>query len=413
MDISAKISTLNTAVSALQISIAGVSVASDTAGLATVMGPAVHSAGVQPPGTLQATVRDDPQLRQVLDATTLSDQEKSAIRKATRMLMVNYGIENALAVSKACAQYFDTQIALPTTTANAEASGHAKRVLVMVAEIQGLAARMVMSSANSNASKLIENTYLANIKFVTEYSAKLQYYNLQVVSTTSSIDTLMMSSDPKDATYAAALEGFQKARAAVGTERKYAELQIIEYFDCGGTQHKAGIKTYLTDLAIPANVSKGKGVELIKNIRAFLKGRAPWFYTIFPDTLRTLEESRIGNHHEPPTKKDGYSAVPVEFRDHYNLQAQELYDTLDGKVPKEIMANIRKPFKYGMSDKKACCEIGDGPMAIFCILALYRPSGETYRDEVKDKILGLPSKFTEGSNPAQKVHDNMAIIQVA
>ena len=77
------------------------------------------------------------------------------------------------------------------------------------------------------------------------------------------------------------------------------------------------------------------------------------------------------------------------------------------------MANIRKPFKYGMEDSKACCENGDGPMALFCILAMYRPGGESYREEIKEKICALPAKFAEGTNPSQRVNDSLAVLQEA
>jgi hypothetical protein len=413
MDIHSLLSNLSTTVSALQVSVSGVSVAVDTTGLATVMGPAVKTAGVQTMGTLQSTIRDDPPLKASLDATTLSDQEKSAIRRSTRLLMTAYANNIADSVYSATLLYMDTQIITPTTLANSVVGAEARRIAKMIQDISAIAVRMQSISANSSATTTINAEYIANIKFVTVYSAKLLCFNQQVVNTTSEIENLMLSTAVKDSVYSATLKTLQEARAAVTTERKYAEIQILEHFDCGGTQQRAGVKINLTELVIPANISKGKGVELIKNVKAFTKGRAPWLYAVFPELIRILDESRIGNHHKPPTKLDGFAGVPAEVKETYLLQAQELYDQLDSKVPKEIMANIRKPFKYGMADDKACCEIGDGPMAIFCILALYRPSGEIYRDEVKDKMLGLPSKFTEGCNPAQKIHDNQAILQEA
>mgnify|MGYP000093395762 CR=1 FL=1 len=231
--------------------------------------------------------------------------------------------------------------------------------------------------ANSSATSMINTEYLANIKFVTVYSAKLLCYNQQVLDTTSAIDKLMLTATVKDASYSATLKGLEESRAAVTIERKYAEIPILEYFDCGGT---AGDKINLVEINIPANINKGKGVELIKNVRSYTKGRAPWLYAIFPELFRILDESRIGNHHKPPTKLDGYAGVPVELKETYLLHAQELYDQLDSKVSKENMTNICKPFKYSLADDKACCEIGDGPMALFCILALYRTSGELLRN---------------------------------
>ena len=70
------------------------------------------------------------------------------------------------------------------------------------------------------------------------------------------------------------------------------------------------------------------------------------------------------------------------------------------KLPQEYVANIRKEFKYGPEDKKASCSVGDGPMAVFCLLAIHRPSGVAYREEVKDKMAAAPAKFKDGTNPA-------------
>ena len=52
-------------------------------------------------------------------------------------------------------------------------------------------------------------------------------------------------------------------------------------------------------------------------------------------------------------------------------------------------------------------------MALFCILAMYRPSGESYREEIKEKICALPAKFAEGTNPLQRVNDSLAVLQEA
>jgi hypothetical protein len=169
----------------------------------------------------------------------------------------------------------------------------------------------------------------------------------------------------------------------------------------------------LTELVVPSNLSKGRGVEFIKAFRSFIKSRSPWYYAILPEIIRILDISRIGGHYLPPSKADDYSSVASEYKDVYALQATDLYNYLDNKVSKEIMANLRKPFKYGMEDAKASSENGDGPMALFCILAMYRPSGESYRDEIKEKICALPAKFAEGTNPSQRVNDSLAVLQEA
>ncbi len=155
MDIHSLLSNLSTTVSALQVSVSGVSVAVDTTGLATVMGPAVKTAGVQTLGTLQSMIRDDPPLKASLDATTLSDQEKSAIRRSTRLLMTDYANNIAESVYSATLLYLDTQIVTPTTLANSVVGSEARRIAKMIQAITAIAVRMQSVSANSSATTTI------------------------------------------------------------------------------------------------------------------------------------------------------------------------------------------------------------------------------------------------------------------
>ena len=127
---------LSTASTALQISIAGVSVAADTEGLATVMGPAVNKAGVQTSGGILATIKEDLSMKEALDANkSLLNSEKIAIRKCTRILMQAYAAEVSESVLQACVQYYDVNITTPTVIANADSSAQVKRVIKMITEV--------------------------------------------------------------------------------------------------------------------------------------------------------------------------------------------------------------------------------------------------------------------------------------
>ena len=413
MDINSLLSTAQAAVLNLQAGVAGVSLHVDTSDLATVMGPAVKAAGVQAPSVLQARIKDDDNLTAAIEAAGMTDAQQAAIRKATRLLMDCYAKEIADAVSGTILLHVETDLIKPTLAANKGVNQQVQVVLRQLTEVTALASRLESKCTNAVTMGRIESEYDANVRFVTKFSKKLTNFDAHVAQTTEDIDELMCNSVVKDVEYATRLKALQDSREAIATEKKYAEKQLVGHFDGGATDQRAGIKLSLNELIVPANLTKGKGVEFIKNTKNFLKCRAPWYYAVLSEVIRTLEEASIGNHHAPPSKADGYQNVPVEFRDKYVLHAQELYDYLESKVGKDIMANIRKSFKYGMEEKKACCEIGDGPMAIFCILALYRPSGEAYREEVKEKICALPAKFTDGTNPAQKVNDSLAILQEA
>jgi hypothetical protein len=128
------------------------------------------------------------------------------------------------------------------------------------------------------------------------------------------------------------------------------------------------------------------------------------------DVIRILAESKMGNYFKPATSVNGYAEVKAEIRDVYKQQAQSLYDEICLRVPARIMNDIRVAFKYGIDEKQAYCEVGDGPMAIFCLLALFRPAGLVYRDSLRTKLEEGAASFKGGNNPAVKIKELRAII---
>jgi len=146
-------------------------------------------------------------------------------------------------------------------------------------------------------------------------------------------------------------------------------------------------------------------VELIQCVKAYLKNRANSYYAIIPDLNRVMQEPQVGNYYQPAEKKSGFATVPEEIRECYQLQAKEFYEEMSLKVPQRIMNNIRVAFKYGAEEKKAVCDIGDGPMALFCLLALYRLAGVTYRDQIRQDIENAVVKFKDGTNPVAKIKE--------
>jgi hypothetical protein len=279
-------------------------------------------------------------------------------------------------------------------------------------EIASQAARLDPKTNNRDATLNLQAAFSKQVEVVTKFASKMATFDDIVTNSSDTIEELM-EHHRSDADYAERLRSKQNTRTAVLEEKKYAEQKLMEHFDGGASRNCGGIKVTLKELDIPSNLSKSKGVEFIKALKYYFKGRAPWYYTIMPYVIRIMGEAKIGNHFVPPSKANGYAGCPMEFRERYAQHAQDLYDYLEIHVPKEVMANIRKTFKYGLEDCTGQCEIGDGPTAIFCILALYRPSGETYREEIKEKICGLATKFNDGANPTAKINESMATLQEA
>jgi hypothetical protein len=409
MDINSVISDLQSNLTALQTDAASVKITLDSACFGSVMGPAVKAAGA-PASEVASMITDDLGLTKSIEELTTSQQ--SAIRMATRKLMDKYATQVAQSAVQTVASHYETVLVKPSMATAMHIGNRTRGLITSAGEIASLAARLNPKTNNRSAARAIEITFNSQVGVVTEFASTMSTFD-DIITRASVQIAQTMSSCSEDSDYAERLKAKQDTRTAVQTEKKYAEQQLMETFDGGAARNCAGIKITLKDLVVPTNLSKSKGVEFIKELTYYFKGRAPWYYTILPYTIRIMAESKIGNHFLPPNKADRFTGCPREFRDKYVMHAAELYDYLEIHVSKEIMANIRKPFKYGLEDQVGQCEVGDGPMAIFCILALYRPSGENYREEIKEKICGLATKFNDGTNPTAKINECMNTLQEA
>ena len=409
MDINTVVSGLQTGLSALLLEASSLKITLDSTSFGSVMGPAVKAAGA-PASEVANIIADHPGLSMQLDQ--LEAAHRSAIKIAVRQLLDSYATQVAQAAAQCVASHYETVLVSPSMGIAKQIGFRTRALVASAGETASLAARLDNRSANRSAVKVIEDTFNSQVDVVSKFASKMITFEL-IVSDSSDYIEQLMQHNSLDGDYAERLKTKQDTRTAVLTEKKYAEQKLMEHFDGGASRNCGGIKVTLKELDVPSNLSKSKGVEFIKALKYYFKGRAPWYFTILPHVIRIMSESKIGNHFLPPNKSDGFSGVPNEFRSRYTIHAQELYDYLEIHVSKEIMANIRKPFKYGLDELTGICEIGDGPMAIFCILALYRPSGESYREEIKEKICGLASKFNDGANPTAKINESMTTLQEA
>ena len=389
----------------LRTEVSSILLSADTSGLTTVMGAGCVTAGRVTPAELSNMIKSDDAIQKALAG--IEDKVQAEIRRAIRALVEGYAEQVADGTYAATRTEMEARVVIPVIN---RARGAQKVLMTMDSKIQDLkasAARIQSAGANSEASDKSAQTYRDNIKFVSETALKLHSYDVIIKGLTAEIDTIMFCRD-SGATERAANK--QTSRNAMTSERKYVEKSLLEYFDSGSNQQSGAVKVHLKELKIPEQLEKDKGVELIMAAKAFLKNRAPSYYAIIPDLLRIMEEAKIGNYYKPSSKRDGYSGLPMAIREIYEAQAQELYDELALKVPARIMNNIRVSFKYGQEDKQAQCEPGDGPTALFCLLALYRPAGLAYRDSIRETLESASNKFKDGTNPLAKIKEIRATI---
>lgn len=382
----------------------------DSGRIPTVMGAGgIFTSARMPPMELQAYIRANTELESAL---TEDPVQTSRVRKAVRFLLDEYSDRVARAAVMAAQVEVDKEILRPMLHKASLAQGYVQKITEEATVLKTAVLRMTGGSSNEGRAKLNRAKYEADLLVVEKAMARQTSYQVRISGISLKIDVIL--EDENEATGdLEELATLQTQRSALEKERIYVEKGLMEHFDSNAKAARNGAKQYMTEFKVPDNLQQGKGKELCRNLKAYLSMRTPMFYALLPELLFCAENAQAGIFEAPPSKLNGYVGVSEPMRETYADQSLKLWEEIERRAPKDVIANIRKQFKYGLEEKKASCEVGDGVMAIFCLLALYRPSGLAYREQIKDKLAIMPSKFADGSCPASHVKTMWPVLQEA
>ena len=193
--------------------------------------------------------------------------------------------------------------------------------------------------------------------------------------------------------------------------RKYAleqikmlQQDIVNHYDSAFRQTKS--KTNLIDLSIPKDIHTGKGQLLIDNMKAYLRGRAGDYYAIIPYLTRISDDFNTteGTFWEPPTRRlGGYNRVNNTMRQAYADQSLALFYVIKDQLTTETYNRICSTFKYGIHEQKENrCDVGDGPLAYFALISLFKPIKAAHRDALTEEFNTAWTHFTKG-DPKKKI----------
>jgi hypothetical protein len=111
-----------------------------------------------------------------------------------------------------------------------------------------------------------------------------------------------------------------------------------------------------------------------------------------------------GSFYKPPCSTDKYAGVDPNIRAQYIQRSLALYTEFNMKTPRALMTKINSTYKSGLYEQiSGRCETGDGPMAYFSLLSLFRPSAAAYRDELIEIFNQAHHHFAKG-DPKMKIH---------
>ena len=243
-----------------------------------------------------------------------------------------------------------------------------------------------------------------SLSLVVDVTRQLQTHDDTIDKISKQLDETYSNQDATQPDVGAEINRLQKLRQNVEDERTHKERLILEHFDESIRGRASDAKKQLSNLVIPKQLDHGKGQELIDNLHVYLRGRASEYYAILPYLYRISADydTDTGIFYQPPSKQSAYEDVDEAIRQQYTLQSQALFTELKRLTPKEIILKITSTFKYGIHEQlTARCAEGDGPMAYFSLLSLYRPSAAAFRDNLEEKFNQAWHHFTKGDPKAK------------
>jgi len=265
--------------------------------------------------------------------------------------------------------------------------------------LQDAARRIPGAGQHADAVKLVEEKYNQDLKVVVETAGSLDHFDKGIKEASLRISELVQQgkiSDPE-------VKQKQVERDVLDKEKEHAEKSLVQHFSSGFELKYGGFREKPTDLEIPGDIRRGGGLGFNKNFSAWLRPRAAQYGVLLHEIIKVCEFSKLGLYYEPPNKKDGFAGVDAKISGRHEAQSRRIWEELELKMPKDIMLDIRTEFTVGPGEVVTRCETGDGLMALYCILAKYRPADSEYREGIKDKLGLMAQMFSDGSDPAVKI----------
>ena len=403
---------LNTVLVQLRTELRGLQTDADGAGIAIVMGPA-GNAGKQSTADLQHKIKADA----LLGSLAIEQSNMSAARRNVRRLMEDYSEQVAQAAIAESSSLTATTYLHPIQS----------RAQAMIAALDSLDAKVkALVSATtripgagkmSAARKQSIDDYEESQRLVVDVARKINLAEKEVQRLSELIGKLMYqpAGAPGLNVDSTKISEYQGSRDALSKEIIYLEQEVIKHFKPGTMTRRADARPTVTPFQFPTDIESGKGKEFGTGTMIAMLSCVNEFWMVIPACRRAISDFNpiTGTYFKPPSKDDGYSDVEADGREMYAQQAQNLWDRLEKVIPASVITKVKSTFAVGKKEVEFSCPEGDGPSLIFSIIALYRPSGDAYRQDVETMIYASSQKLGNGSNPANWIEEIRPLIQEA
>lgn len=366
--------------------------------LSTVMGPNFQ-AGKHTQRQRERLLRQDQQLTAALQGAADVD---GAITRIAHVVKIFYDSKSAAiktAVTDAVTDHLNNHVVLVADKA-ADAVDKCFKHLKQVTS-EALAADISMTPDRVHSIQ----QYGEDTAVVEDAITTIKSLEDKINEVAQQLDSLY---DPNDVLATANdedREKLAKLRKSLEEQRTYTERQMLEHFDNTARLRATDSKVLSSDLIIPAELEKGKGLELVINVDAHMEGKTAQFWAIRAAIRRASTDYNpvTGLYWKPPTLTTGYTDVPQAFREAYQEQSLSYFNLFIQKMGRARINKALYTHKIGINKQvDNRCDEGDGVSLYYALLSMNRPSQSTHREVLVNKIEAAPEHFRRG-DPLIKV----------
>ena len=393
----------------LRSAIGAVQLDADSAGLASVMGPA-ESAGMLTPIELSNKVKADA----MLGGQSIAEADMSAARANARRLMDDYAKSVSMAAVSETRTLIEVKYLQPVRSNAQTAFDRLAKLEQAARDLIDASVRLPSGLAKMNPiRKAAVNKYDVSTRFVVQVATRFAYCKAEVDKITTYIDQLFEealnvggSVDQKS------LEESQETQKTLQREAEFQEGVLVDHFNSGQMGRRSEVRVQEVAFRFPDNIEEGRANEFMKWTVAALRQKVTEYWAIIAEVERACSDFDPTNNafYKPPCLNDGYNKVDSRYRNQYAEQAKRLYEKLDAIISQSVMTKVKSTFSYGKDERSFSCPVGDGPSLVFAIVALYRPSNEAYREKIEMKVYTQANRIKDGVAPRVFVKDMRTLL---
>ena len=240
-------------------------------------------------------------------------------------------------------------------------------------QLRDLTSEATKNDASMTADRVqAQQLYSSDVTVVERAITEMETLESRIEQVTLEIDSRYNDKDNLGTAADTERIELSRLRSSLEDQIKHAERNMLEHFDNSARTRATDSRITTTELAIPDDLEKGKGMELSTSMDGHLLGKTAQNFAILPEIRRIPQDFNptAGTFYRPPTKSNGYSDVDPIRRESYNVQSNNLWNLFLRKMGAARMNKLLYTSKVGVNKQEEIkCTEGDGVTAYFMMIS--------------------------------------------